>query len=117
MLSQQTIYHIMYQLSIPTYTIIALHGTLPWTNPTTERRTVIYRFAPATCAYGRGYFPTWPEETLRDMTPAQLSVMQAPYTVRLNRSTLDEDGQVVLSKPRESFKVEFDEKVFGSKYY
>ena len=51
------------------------------------------------------------------MTPAQLSVMQAPYTVRLNRSTLDYDGEVVLSKPRESFKVEFDERVFGSKYY
>jgi hypothetical protein len=78
---------------------------------------VIYRFSPSTCAYGRGYFPSWPEKTLQDMTPAQLSVMQAPYTVRLNRSTLDHDGEVVLSKPRESFKVEFDERVFGSKYY
>jgi hypothetical protein len=52
------------------------------------------------------------------MTPAQLAIMEPPYNLRMNRPSLDlETGEVVEPKPREGFKIEFDEKVFGTKYY
>ena len=41
------------------FTEATLHGTLPWAAPH-QRRTCIYRFAPAGSAYGRGYLPSWP---------------------------------------------------------
>ncbi|KAH8052631.1 phytanoyl-CoA dioxygenase [Aureococcus anophagefferens] len=47
-----------------------LHGTLPWTLDH-QRRTVIYRFAPAGSAYGRGYAPEWPAAMLAGMSEAQ----------------------------------------------
>jgi ectoine hydroxylase-related dioxygenase (phytanoyl-CoA dioxygenase family) len=98
------------------FTEAALHGTLPWSGDQ-QRRTLIYRFAPSNTAYGRGYYPQWPESFTRDMTPAQLSVMEAPYTTRMNRPTLSPEGEMITARSRESFKVEFDEKVYGSKYY
>jgi len=113
----------------------ALHGTLPWTAPH-QRRTVIYRFAPAGTAYGRGYLQgveatgdetraagstsssLWPASTLAGMTDEQLAVMLPPYHPRMNRPYLDpETGELVSAKPRESFKVEFDEKVFGARFF
>lgn len=82
------------------------------------------------------------------MTPAQRSVMEPPYNLRMNRQSLDSTTgevhahylslqmdmfccvlmgvnficvsfmvKVIEAAPREGFKVEFDEKVFGSKYY
>lgn len=41
------------------FTEAATHGTLPW-KAQHQRRVVIYRFAPATMAYGRAYTPSWP---------------------------------------------------------
>ena len=35
----------------------------------------------------------------------------------MNRPHLDENGNRVLAKPREAFKVEFDERVFGTRYF
>lgn len=99
-----------------------LHGTLPWT-AAHQRRTVIYRFAPAGSAYGRGYLAQqpqealWPEAALSGMTKAQQAVMLPPFHPRMNRPHLDADGAAVEAKPRESFKVEFDEKVFGTRYF
>lgn len=99
------------------FTEAALHGTLPWTSEQ-ERRTLIYRFAPAGVAYGRGYTPSWPAETTKDMTPAQLAVMQPPYSQRMSRPAVHPlTAEVVTPREREAFKVEFDEKVFGAKYY
>lgn len=98
------------------FTEATLHGTLPWTADN-QRRTVIYRFAPAGSAYGRGYLPTWPEAATAGMSEAQLAVMAAPFHPRMNRTCVGRDGEPVLPKPREPFKVEFDEKVFGSKYF
>jgi hypothetical protein len=98
------------------FTEAALHGTLPWV-ASHQRRAAIYRFAPATTSYGRGYYPHWPEESTRDMTPAQLAVMEPPYNLRMNRPVLNDEGEVVAPKPREAFKIEFDEKVFGDRYY
>jgi len=98
------------------FTEAVLHGTLPWTG-LHQRRTVIYRFAPAGSAYGRGWLPQWPAPFLDGMTPAQLAVMEAPYHPRMNRPYLDTNGQHMNAKAREEFKVEFDEKVFGNKYF
>jgi hypothetical protein len=30
---------------------------------------------------------------------------------------LDDDGQAVMPQPREAFKIEFDETVFGRRFY
>ena len=52
------------------------------------------------------------------MTPAQLAVMEPPYNLRMNRPSVHpESGEVVEPEPRDAFKIEFDEKVFGTKYY
>jgi len=40
------------------FTESSFHGTLPWA-AASERRVGLYRFAPATMAYGRAYFPQW----------------------------------------------------------
>eukprot|EP00930_Biecheleria_cincta_P075984 TRINITY_DN63189_c0_g1_i1.p1 TRINITY_DN63189_c0_g1~~TRINITY_DN63189_c0_g1_i1.p1 ORF type:complete len:377 (+),score=58.68 TRINITY_DN63189_c0_g1_i1:27-1133(+) len=98
------------------FTEAVLHGTLPWTADH-QRRTVIYRFAPPGSAYGRGYHPQWPAAMLEGMTPAQLAVMEAPYHPRMNRVYVDGDGNAKDAKPREPWKVEFDEKVFGNRYF
>mmetsp|Transcript_57639 Transcript_57639/g.100873 ORF Transcript_57639/g.100873 Transcript_57639/m.100873 type:complete len:362 (+) Transcript_57639:73-1158(+) len=98
------------------FTEAVLHGTLPWTADH-QRRTVIYRFAPAGSAYGRGWLPQWPETFLDGMTPVQLAVMEAPFHPRMNRAYVNTEGEHVNAKAREEFKVEFDEKVFGAKYF
>lgn len=99
------------------FTEAALHGTLPWTAEH-QRRALLYRFSPATMAYGRGYIPSWPSKVLAGMTPAQLAVMEPPYNLRMNRPSVDSStGEVIEPKPREGFKINFDEKVFGNKYY
>ena len=98
------------------FTEAALHGTLPWTADH-QRRTVIYRFAPAGSAYGRGYHPAWPAEATEGMSDAQRAVMEAPFHPRMNRAYVTPAGEAAQPKPRESFKVEFDEKVFGTRYF
>jgi len=45
------------------------------------------------------------------------AVLLPPYHPRMNRPHLDEHGNRVLAKPREAFKVEFDERVFGTRYF
>ena len=51
------------------------------------------------------------------MSEAQLAVMQAPFHPRMNRTYVTHDGTAVTAKARESFKVEFDEKVFGTRFF
>ena len=63
------------------FTEAVLHGTLPW-RAERQRRTVIYRFAPAGSAYGRGYMPQWPDKTLEGMSEAQRAVMLPPFHPR-----------------------------------
>lgn len=97
------------------FTEAVLHGTLPWMSEE-ERRTVIYRFAPAGTAYGRGYMP-WPEASFEGATDAQKAVLEPPYHPRMNRPYLTSKAECREAKKRESFKIEFDEKVFGSRYF
>ena len=54
---------------------------------------------------------------LAGMSEAQRAVCAPPYHPRMNRTCLDEGGEAVAPKPREAWKVEFDEKVFGSRYF
>ncbi|OUS44892.1 hypothetical protein BE221DRAFT_146858 [Ostreococcus tauri] len=93
------------------------HGTLAWKGAK-QRRTLIYRFAPATAAYGRGYKDSWPSEWLEGTNDAQRAVLEPPYHPRLDRHAVADDGvNVIKPAPREEFKVNFDEKVFKSKYF
>lgn len=106
----------LYPGDVLIFTEAVLHGTLPWTADHT-RRTVIYRFAPAGTAYGRGYYPEWPASAYEGATEAQKAVLQPPFHPRMNRAWVDEKGQAKKAATREAFKVEFDEKVFGSRYF
>ena len=60
------------------------HGTLPWTAET-ERRAVLYRFAPSHIAYSRSYSPNWPDAMVEGCTDAQRAVLEPPYNNRLDR--------------------------------
>jgi hypothetical protein len=67
--------------------------------------------------YGRGYLPEWPASFLEGTSAAQRAVMEAPYHPRMNRTCVGGDGTAIAARARESFKVEFDEQVFGSRYF
>jgi len=100
------------------FTEATTHGTLPWKGAE-QRRNIIYRFSPATNAYGRGYAEGgWPQSYLEGMTEAQRAVMEMPYHPRLNRVAVAPDGNgVVQPAPREQHKVDFDRAVFKADYF
>lgn len=98
------------------FTEAATHGTQAWTAKHT-RRAVLYRFAPSTYAYGRSYYPTWPDGTEDGMTDAEKAVLQPPHHIRLDRTTLNDRGGVAGTQTRDDFKKEHDAKVFGNKYF
>jgi hypothetical protein len=97
------------------FTESSFHGTLPW-QAEAERRVALFRFAPATFAYGRAYYPTWPAGTYAHATDAQRAVLEPPYANRLERAVLAADGSTKVVH-RVSFKKDFDEKVFKTKYF
>ena len=80
---------------------------------------IIYRFSPATNAYGRGYAEGgWPASYLEGMTEAQRATMEMPYHPRLNRVAVAPDASgVTRPAPREKHKVDFDRAVFKSDYF
>jgi len=88
-----------------------MHGVLRWTGKM-ERRTVFYRYSPATCAYGRGYTFDWAPEIWKKFSKEQKKVLAPPYTVRLNRPTLGGEAE-----KRHPDKVKFDELVYGREYF
>ena len=96
------------------FTEAATHGTLPWRSDT-ERRTVLYRFAPSGSAYGRNYLDGLAE--LDGLTEAEAAVLQPPFHTRLDRPTLNADGTLKPAAPREQYKKDFDKKVFGKAYF
>jgi hypothetical protein len=111
-----------------------VHGAMAWTPPDRQRRTCLYRFAPATQAYGRSYFghfpPAdttsgssssgsggWPTKMYIGLTEAERAVLEPPYANRLDRpNIIESDGSVVLTQ-REARKREHDQQVFGTKYF
>lgn len=103
------------------FTEAATHGTLPWTAERT-RRAALFRFAPATLAYGRAYHPDWPENVTALLSPEQAAVCLPPFHPRLDRPALavGADGtsvEIVTPQPRAPEKVAFDAKVFASRYF
>ena len=51
------------------------------------------------------------------MSAAQRAVMEAPYHPRMNRTYVTPAGEAKAPRARESFKIEFDERVFGTRYF
>ena len=102
------------------FTEATTHGTLPWKGPS-QRRNIIYRFSPATNAYGRGYTEHeggWPASYLEGMTEAERATMEKPYHPRLNRVAVAPDGDgIITPAPREKHKVDFDRAVFKADYF
>lgn len=93
-----------------------VHGALPWV-ANHERRVCIYRFAPATMAYGRSYYPEWSAETVAGMSDSMKSVLEPPYAVRLDRPLQQSDNGDVKVQSRSDEKKAFDKKVFQTKYF
>lgn len=93
-----------------------VHGAMAWTAEH-ERRIAIYRFAPATVAYGRSYSPSWPQEMLEDLTASQRAVLEPPYAGRLDRPIVRSGREDPEMESRSAKKKKFDEEVFGTKYF
>ncbi|CAJ1418939.1 unnamed protein product [Effrenium voratum] len=93
-----------------------VHGAMAWTAEH-ERRIALYRFAPATVAYGRSYTPQWPQEMLDDLTPTQRAVLEPPYAGRLDRPIVQPGSEEPEFQSRAAKKKKFDEEVFGTKYF
>jgi Phytanoyl-CoA dioxygenase (PhyH) len=114
-----------------------VHGAMAWTPANRQRRACLYRFAPATMAYGRSYFATsetngerggstttttttrWPAAMYEGkLTDAQRAVLEPPYATRLDRPLIVDaaKGEVQVSS-RSERKKRHDEQVFGTKYF
>jgi len=98
-----------------------VHGAKAWTSAE-QRRTALFRFAPATGSYGRSYFGHegggWPTAMYEHMTPAQKAVLEPPYANRLDRpNILDGDPENVEITTRNARKRQHDRDVFGTKYF
>ena len=92
-----------------------LHGAAVRSSPY-ERRVALIRFAPATCAYARGYLNGHEEFALM-LTDAQRAVVAEPYHVEQDRPVGSPEGAVSVPRPRREDKKAFDRIVFGSEYY
>lgn len=95
-----------------------VHGALPWVGGH-QRRVALYRFAPATIAYGRGYLDSYGmgEDAHKRCTPEERAVLQPPYALRLDRKTLTEEGVVNRPMDRAKEKRNFDQETFRTKYF
>lgn len=104
-----------------------VHGAMGWQSDV-QRRCALYRFAPATCGYGRSYFSpdavggatasscSWPSKFYDDLNDAQLAVLEPPYANRLDRPNIREDGSVEITQ-RSDRKRQHDKEVFKTKYF
>jgi hypothetical protein len=92
-----------------------LHGASVRRNDK-DRRVALIRFAPATCAYARGYLN---HDFLDHLTPAQRAVCEFPYHCDQDRLVPVIPGQpdVHVPNPRKPVKKEFDRIVFNNDYY
>jgi len=102
-----------------------VHGAMAWNGPV-QRRYALYRFAPATMAYGRSYFgggdgdasaaAAWPSKFYDGLDEAQRAVLEPPYANRLDRPNIRDDGSVEITQ-RSDRKRQHDRDVFGTKYF
>lgn len=93
-----------------------VHGAKAW-NAEHQRRVALYRFSPATVAYGRSYYPSWPESILDGLSATQRNVLQPPFANRLDRHLLSENGDDIEISSRSAAKKSFDREVFGTQYF
>jgi ectoine hydroxylase-related dioxygenase (phytanoyl-CoA dioxygenase family) len=97
-----------------------VHGAKAWVSDH-ERRTCLYRFGPATHAYGRSYFGHegggWPPAMYDGLTEVERAVLEPPYASRLDRPTITDDGGHIEIVTRSSQKKEHDRAVFQTKYF
>eukprot|EP00571_Detonula_confervacea_P009493 CAMPEP_0172313944 /NCGR_PEP_ID=MMETSP1058-20130122/21312_1 /TAXON_ID=83371 /ORGANISM="Detonula confervacea, Strain CCMP 353" /LENGTH=331 /DNA_ID=CAMNT_0013027685 /DNA_START=391 /DNA_END=1386 /DNA_ORIENTATION=- len=101
-----------------------VHGAMGWTSQT-QRRCALYRFAPATVAYGRSYFQgnsgddnntMWPSKFYDNLNVAQKAVLEPPFANRLDRPNIRDDGSVEITQ-RSERKKQHDKDVFKTKYF
>lgn len=96
-----------------------VHGAKAWT-ANHPRRACLYRFAPATSAYGRSYFGHggggWPEKMYDDLNEAQRAVLEPPFANRLDRPNILPNDGVEMTTRNERKKLH-DQQVFGTKYF
>ena len=95
------------------FTEAVLHGATVRSAPE-ERRVVLMRFAPATCAYARGYLE---QDFLEHLTPVQRAVAGPPFHLDQDRLIPGEGEAVCIPRPRKEEKKDFDRLVFKSDYY
>jgi ectoine hydroxylase-related dioxygenase (phytanoyl-CoA dioxygenase family) len=105
-----------------------VHGAMPWTPKDRPRRVCLFRFAPATNAYGRSYFHRsssdddtrimgWPRAMYEGLNEAQRAVLEPPYGNRLDRPNIrPEDGSIEIPR-RSAEKRQHDRNVFGTDYF
>ena len=74
-----------------------IHGTLPWTNPNSERRSLMYRYMPKYLHFAGGTFTTAQPGWVDELSETQQAVLEPPYIY--NRPLVANDGVTVL-KPR-----------------
>merc|ERR1712070_830287 len=74
------------------YSEATVHGALAW-EAEHQRRIALYRFAPATAAYGRAYLNQWAPSSTEGYTAAQLAVLEPPYQCRLDRPIVEHGGE------------------------
>ena len=99
------------------FTEAVLHGAAVRTSPN-QRRVVLMRFSPATCAYARGYANGGFSDFINHLTPAQRAVAeQLPFHLDQDRETPSEGGTICVPHPRRADKKHFDRVVFGNDYY
>ena len=98
-----------------------VHGAAAWTPVDRPRRCCLFRFAPATCAYGRSYFghdKGWPSAMYDNLTAAQRAVLEPPYANRLDRPNIsEEESEAVTLTTRSERKKQHDRQVFGTQYF
>jgi len=99
-----------------------VHGATAWRGAH-QRRLALFRFGPPNMGYGRGYLE-YPAEQLAQMTPMQRAVLEPPYANRLDRPLVtsrqaadDPGGAEMPTLSRSTEKREFDEKLFGTRYF
>jgi hypothetical protein len=101
------------------FTEAVLHGAAI-RNSETQRRVVLMRFSPPTCAYARAYSNGGFEEFMHLLTPGQRAVAgQEPFHLDQDRETPEGPGSITchVPHPRKKEKKDFDRLVFGNDYY
>jgi ectoine hydroxylase-related dioxygenase (phytanoyl-CoA dioxygenase family) len=101
-----------------------VHGATPWRGAH-QRRIALYRFAPPTVGYGRGYTEV-PDEVKQGMRPLERAVLEPPYATRLERPLVTAEAAASAAeggdaqpakKARSDGKKDFDRKLFGTSFF